>query len=353
MSDILTQEEVEHAVDSVGEVCINRFIITGDWHLNFSKNKEWEVDRFYSLVGELQKVGDSNTILLLSGDIFDKPMPSLDEVKEFYHAIKTLSKTYNDIWLIDGNHERVDNKSTLFDYLPEINFKYFKEPKIMVIDNYNLYLVGHSQLNKLEDLLPERNSILISHFRCDIGIVKEEVDVGMLSDKFDYVIASDIHQHYKPYQNVEYTSQPYSNVYKPKEETGYIELFITEQDFDICYKELDLPDKIKLEMSAEEYIDKQEELKASKHLYKIVITDNVENIEELPIIDNVILSFKPKAYEINEQQEETMKEALQQKGFIDVTDILKKLIREGNNITDEQVIRAGENLIDMIVKGSL
>jgi len=329
-----------------------KYTVTGDIHLNLSKNTEWEVSRFNKYIDVLVENKASSDILVLSGDIFDKPRPLLEEIKLFYEALKKLSKAYKDIFIIDGNHERADVNLTTFDSLPNVYFTYYKCYELKD-EKFTITLLSHSQLHLLKELPTKSNNILISHFRCDVPPhIKEEVDVTYISKNFDYCIASDIHMHYKPYLNIEYTSQPYNTNYKEKEENGYMILGIEDGTYNIEYKSLDLPNKLKLTMTADEYKCKFEELKNNINLYKIVIEDEANNTKDLPINDNIMLSFRPKIY-VDKEQENEIKEEIKSNGFINIPDTLKRLVRDSEEITDEATLRAGENLVNMIVKGDL
>jgi len=326
---------------------INRYIITGDIHLNLSKNEEFERQRFLEFI---DTINQEDGIIVFAGDLFDKAKPTLQEIDLFYQAVETLSFNHQVI-IIDGNHEKVDINTTTFDYLPKYNFTYYTKPTPIKINQKNtLWLLGHSNLDKLKEIeLRDGSNILISHFRCSLGIIKQEVDVNYISKTFDYCIAGDIHQHYKPFENVEYTSQPYNTHYDIKKDNGYIVLTFDIKGYKIEYKQINLANKYKLELTAKEYKDLFSSL--DDNLYKIVIKDIADNVKNLPQRDNIILTYKPDVI-VSDNDIEELKAEIKQSGNIDVVSTLKRLVRNSEELS-ESTLRKGEEIIEYIMKGYL
>jgi len=325
----------------------NRFIITGDIHLDLTKNTEFELNRFKEYINLLDKEAG---VIVFAGDLFNRAKPTLIEIKAFYEAINLLSINHK-IVIIDGNHEKVDKYTTTFDYLPRDKFIYLTAPTVYKYNKVNLWFVGHSHLKDVNTIeLLEGKNLLVSHFRCSLGVIKQEVNVNQISKDFDYVIVGDIHQHYKPFNNVEYTSQPYNTHYDTQKDNGYIVLDLKPRTYKVTYKKVNLPNKYKLELTAKEYLDLFHSF-SKDNLYKITIKDRVDNVKNLSKRDNVLLSFSP-TINIDEGQLDTIKDELRESGNIDVVTTMKRLIRESEEL-NETTLRKGEELVEHIVKGYL
>ena len=203
-------------------------LITGDIHINTSKDEQFEVDRLLGfskvLIATAKKKATKD--IILAGDIFDKANPSLRDIRAFYKFIDALAKKHT-IHLIAGNHEALTSSKkindTIFDYLPADKYTYYKEPTELLIDGLYIRLIGHNALQS--DVTYTSGDVLISHFRSGIKFAEDELDVDKISELYKYTIAGDIHTHYKPKHNIEYTAQPYNNHFgKPDSKNGFISL---------------------------------------------------------------------------------------------------------------------------------
>jgi len=259
-------------------------IITGDIHINLKKYTEFERDRLHKLKTSLMGEVDSSrkNILILNGDILDRSKPTYEEISEFYSFVTELSKYYDEIFVISGNHEETTKEKTLYDYIPEFGFKYIKVGNINV-GNVTLWLVGHPYLDMIDKLQPKNKiNLLISHYRSDIGVADEEVSNSYVSETFDYTILSDIHEKMSPKENIEYTSSPYTINFRGTDLSpfigGYTKVLVDDNSYDVFSKVVSLPNKFKIVIDFEklehlslnslkylkEYIDKT-------HLYKVEV----------------------------------------------------------------------------------
>jgi len=324
-----------------------KIIVTGDIHINFSKNTDWEIDRFIQFINTLKQ--HQADLLVLNGDIFDKPKPSFLEIKYFYYMINELKDFFDKIVVISGNHEDINHKETTFDFLPEKDFVYFKND-VIKHKNFTLYFVSHYKLNEIKDIeVSDKINILFSHFRSSIGMIKQETDVNYISKTFDYTIASDIHLHYKPYDNIEYTSQPYTTAFDIQRDTGFIKLTLEGKTYKVDYiKTNKLPQKIKLNLSVEEYLQVYKSLD-DKNLYKIFISGTTEQLQDLPKPKNVEFQYQTL---LDEEDIEELVEDLKGSGNVDVIDTLFSIVKKSGEL-DEKSIKAGEEILNAIRKGVL
>ena len=236
---------------------MTKIAICGDIHLNLRNPKlfDWERDRFIAVFKTLA-ASDADTVVL-SGDIVDRPKVTLDEISTFYEGINLLNYAGKNVYVIAGNHEVLDKETTTFSHLPEKGYTYLHEPKLLTIEGVDLHLVGHNKIHEIENLQISKKkcSILISHYRSDIGVASEEVDNDYVSKTFSDTILSDIHYRLEPRYNIQYTSSPYGIHYTPKKAYGYITLTINKGDYFTDFVELHLPSKIKLSVNLEDFED--------------------------------------------------------------------------------------------------
>ena len=329
---------------------MTKLLFVSDIHLNLRKNKEWELNRFYELANEISQI--SADLLILGGDIFDKSHPNLDEIAAFYTFIDKVKPFYKQIIVISGNHEDLSSKETCFHKLPQVGFTYieFTERPALITDNVALYFVSHHKIQSIKDIqVSDKANLLFSHIRANIGVVKAEASLSKISKQFDEIILGDIHVPYKPYENVEYCGSPYTIQYENKRDTG---VFLIKLEKGKIKKEFvslaHLPQKIRYDLSVEEYkkilpyLDK-------RNLYKIVLYDNVKNLDDLVIPHNVSIVFNSV---LNEKELEEEVSEIKKVGHIDVIDTLLKLVKT-NEHCDDEVYQAGEKIINEFRRGVL
>ena len=311
-------------------------LFISDIHINLSKNTKWEITRINKLFDILSK--ETYDALILGGDIFDNAKPTLQEIRIFYKNIQKIDKP---IYIIAGNHENIEKYKTTFDYLPEVNFKYFRNEAIS-LEKIDLYFVSHTYKDQLTDLrlqLKNKKNILFSHLRCNVPpYIKEEYDIKFLSNTFDLVILGDIHQPLELFNNVHYPGQPFSSKYTPNVEHQY---FLIDTDtLEITKKELNLPNKILLNLTlkqAKDYIYSPE------NLYKVKITGFIDELKEFKNTKNVIFEKTIKT-SITETEAFTLVD-----NKIDTVELLKKTTKDMYKLSDS-VMQRGEQLLEIITK---
>jgi len=320
-----------------------KIVITGDIHLNLRKNKEFELNRFKRYSEILRDEGGD--WFILNGDIFDLANPNLEEINAFYSFIRNVRFSYNEIKVVSGNHEELSKTKSVFHLLPELYYE-FVENKTFEVEQFALTLLSHHKLDDLKNIALNKKHILVSHLRSNLGVIKEEVDVEYISRFFDYAILSDIHYHYKPYDNVEYTSQPYNTIYDIEKDNGYIVLEIKKDKFSLIYKKVNLPNKIKLELNVDEYKAIYDSLN-DENLYKIILKDNESKFVDLPKKDNVILVLQ------NTTTKSDLKELsdnIVNYKKIDMYDLVYEFVKNSNELNEEQLEYGKKLLEDLKLK---
>jgi len=234
-------------------VVIQKLAIIGDGHIRLPKNKDSveyiEDVRRYDMLHETLVNGNYDSIVFV-GDLFDKARPSLEEIQFVTEFVKDLPN----VIIIDGNHEAVTKNTSTYDYIQIPNTTYMPLDRF-TIGNTSIQTLGYKHLEDYKYV--NKADILLTHFRSNAGIIKEEIPTIELAKKYKDIILGDIHMMYNPLPNVWYTSSPYGLHYQAKKEQyGYIELHVTnDSGYTIKRVELDLPKKIKAQMDIAEYLD--------------------------------------------------------------------------------------------------
>jgi len=248
--------------------------VCGDIHLNLrtASDYDWEVARYLSLMEVL--ANDDSGVVVLSGDIFDKAHATLQEIAVFYEGLSLLVDANKEVIIIDGNHEELDSETTTFDLLPRKGFTRIKV-SYLTFAGVEVWFVGHPHISSITSdvIMPstDKKSILISHYRSDIGVAAEEVDNYLVSLKFDDTILSDIHYRLTPADNIRYTSSPYGIHYTPEKDYGYCQIIINDGDYEIVDVNLKLPSKVKIQCTEQELPTVLDSLDA-QNKYKLAIT---------------------------------------------------------------------------------
>ena len=295
--------------------------VISDAHIKLLLHKEFEANRFTLLINHLiQK--QYNTVYF-NGDLLDSSRPTLEELSFVQRELKRLSET-SEVIIIAGNHEAVDKNTSVYD-LVDLGIKYIP----FGVHNGVAVVSWHELLkNKADDLDAD---VLITHVRSNYGqYIKEEFDIKSLSEKYKLVLLGDIHVKYSPYDNVHYTSSPYSTKFlsPSKDNYGYIEFDGTTFNHVV----LDLPNKIKLECTAKEV---QQTIKSyKKDLVKLVVTGSVIELNALKKIPGV---------EMIKHINQTTAQAVQHK-MIDPFDELCRVVK-----SNEIVSSYNDTLVDTVL----
>jgi len=313
-----------------------------DIHLNLRNNRDWEQSRLLQLFDSIAK--DPCEFVILGGDIFDLPKPSLDEINTFYQAIAKLSDK-KEVILISGNHENLSDTKTVFDYLPKVGFRYI-ETGFLRVPGYDLYFSSHIKCKEIsnvkKDLSSTRINILFSHFRANYGtFIKGEIDVKEVSDLFDYVFVGDIHHLYSPYHNVFYPSSPYGVHFEPSRDYGWYKLNF-DKEFSYVWERLHLPSKILVEATQEEILNGLS--LDDKHKYKVIVKGEPNTkVSNLLVKDPKVSTFDYKPQEISTTEEfDQLLEDLSSHVDEDIVDTIFKLVKATDYVLkkdDEQYLR--------------
>lgn len=256
-----------------------KIALVGDVHLTQSKHKEFEASRFVSLCRTIST--KKYDMVIFMGDLFDKARPSLEEIQLLQLMVAHLNRVGVRTIVLDGNHEAVNKDSSTYDYLRIEGLEYLPYDMI-IVDDVKIHTLGYKNLNKY--ILLPKCDILLSHFRSNFGIIKEEVNTEEIAKKANTVFLGDIHQVYSPLPNVHYTSSPYGiHFSKENHKHGYIELTVDSGTYEFCNVELNLPTKRILDLP----IKACNSIQNKTDLLRIRVTGTSEELESLPKYTNV------------------------------------------------------------------
>lgn len=274
-------------------------------HINCKKTPAFARSRIMGLAEALlEEITPSNSLYIL-GDTFDTSTPSLDDIHLFYSFISKLIQRYTDIRIINGNHD-----ARVLLSLPEVGFKYYHD---ITYDN-DMCFMGWSNIQFTHTL--KKCKLLFTHARCTIPpFIQEEISFELLSKKADLVILGDIHHPANTQSNIHYCYEPSSNTYTThqKNSTGY--LIVNTETLEVTRRHPELPHKELLKFdSMQDYLDAKSLYYKEPNLYKIVITDYIENLKPLGVA-NAIFEYNPRVVveEKPLKEEEELKEIISQR----------------------------------------
>lgn len=254
-----------------------KIALLGDVHLKQSKlYKEFEANRFKLLCKTIS--AKEYDIVIFIGDLLDKARPSLEEIALLTEGLSYIKSRKI---VLDGNHEAVSKSTCTYDYIdiPDLEYQEFTQ---MNIEGVSLFLMGYKRLK--DYLLVPKSDILLSHFRSNFGIIKEEADTESIAKKANTVFLGDIHQRHSPLSNVFYTGSPYGiHFSKEQHKQGYIELEISNKEYKYTYCDLDLPTLVIKDIEAKD----ASTLDPKDNILRVRVKGSSEELEALPNIPNV------------------------------------------------------------------
>lgn len=194
-----------------------KILFTADIHIRLgSKNVpvDWARNRFQMFVDQFAEMQQQADIVILGGDIFDR-LPSMDEVELYFDLVASLKKP---TVIIPGNHEALKKDTTFLSYLKRATHRLNK--LVTIQDDIDSTLLGGDidiiPYNKLKTWAENyqdydfNGRICISHFRAEIPPhVKPEVNLDLFN-RWDVVLAGDLHSYENSQRNILYPGSPYT-----------------------------------------------------------------------------------------------------------------------------------------------
>jgi len=149
-----------------------KFIHISDLHLGRKISNVSLCSLQHEMLDFILRYIDENKIdsLLIAGDIYDKPIPSIEAVNLFDYFLTQLSQKNIPVFIISGNHDSPERLRFAGSILEKNNIHIDKAPdktlqKFTVSDEYgniNIYMLPYVKLPVLSTLFPECKFISIS-----------------------------------------------------------------------------------------------------------------------------------------------------------------------------------------------
>ena len=185
-----------------------KVLFTADLHIKLGQKNvpvNWAINRYKLLFDELESLQEQVDLVVLGGDIFDR-IPTMEELSLYFRLIgKFLVPTI----VYSGNHEALKKNTTFFTSLKEVSKKV--NSNVLVLDDFWTYKdIDFIPYNKLKEEWPNdlNSKILCTHVRGEIPPhVKPEVPLEQF-DKWDVVLAGDLHSYNNSQRNILYPGSP-------------------------------------------------------------------------------------------------------------------------------------------------
>ncbi len=227
-----------------------KLLFTADIHLKLGAKNipvEWAKNRYSLLWKELERLQHKTDIIIIGGDIFDK-LPNMEELELYFDMINHIHKP---CFIIPGNHESVKKATTFLTNLKTVTYNVNKLVNI-IDDFYSTHELDFIPYNKLKQYYPQdidfHNRILITHVRGEIPPhVQPEINLDLL-DRWDVVLAGDLHSYENSQRNILYPGSPLTtSFHRSKVETGVI--ILDTETLDHTFVPLNLPQLLKVSIN--------------------------------------------------------------------------------------------------------
>lgn len=223
-----------------------KILFTADWHIKLGQKNvpiEWQKNRFNSLVEQLNNIHCN--LMVIGGDIFDR-VPTIEELELYFSLVSAIKhKTI----IYSGNHEALKKNTTFLTKLKLVTQAV--NPLVEITDDFltveNMDFIPY---NKLRETWPSfTGDICFSHCRGEIPPhVKPEIDLSLL-DRWELVLAGDLHSHSLSQKNIVYPGSPLTTHFHRNEvETGVVLVDSTSLNWEFI--KLELPQLLRKTVSS-------------------------------------------------------------------------------------------------------
>lgn len=206
-----------------------KVLFTADVHIKLGQKNvpvDWAKNRFRLFIEQFAEMQNSADLVIIGGDIFDK-LPNMDELELYFEFVGSMKKP---TIIYDGNHEATKKGATFLSSLKAVTHRV--NPLVEVVDDYksltgfDLDIIPYC---KLKDFVQNYSDldfhgrILCTHVRGEIPPhVKPEIPLELLN-RWQVVLAGDLHSYENCQQNILYPGSPYTTSFHRQEvETGAI-----------------------------------------------------------------------------------------------------------------------------------
>lgn len=189
-----------------------KVLVSADWHLKLGQKNvpiEWTKRRYSMLFDKLHKLESQVELHVIAGDLFDR-LPNMEELALYFEFI---SGCKIQTIIIPGNHEASKRNTTFLTYLKDVTKTI--NPLVEIIDEYwclkqfDIDIIPYNRLKEFEkDPKEFQGKVLFTHVRGDIlPHVKAEINLELL-DRWEVVLAGDLHSYENSQRNILYPGSP-------------------------------------------------------------------------------------------------------------------------------------------------
>ena len=232
-----------------------KILFSADVHIKLGQKNvplPWAKNRFQMFVEQFAEMQTSADLVIIGGDVFDR-LPTMDEVELYFDFVESFTKP---TLIYPGNHEMLKKDTTFLSNLKKSTHRL--NPLVSVVDDYYEncgFGVDIIPYNKLKDFEKNgcalNNKILCTHVRGEIPPhVKPELDLALF-DRWNIVLAGDLHSYENSQRNILYPGSPYTtSFHRSRVDTGAILLDVDSLEHQ--WLKFNLPQLIKRTIAADE-----------------------------------------------------------------------------------------------------
>lgn len=211
-----------------------KILFTADVHIKLGQKNvptDWAKNRFRLFIEQFAEMQNSADIVIVGGDVFDR-LPTMDEVELYFDFVASFTKP---TVIYPGNHEMLKKDTTFLTNLKRATHRL--NPLVTVCDEIRSDLLGgdidiipYNHLKQWADNYQDydfHGRVLCTHVRGEIPPhVKPEVPL-QLFDRWQVVLAGDLHSYENSQRNILYPGSPYTtSFHRSHVDTGAILLDI-------------------------------------------------------------------------------------------------------------------------------
>lgn len=234
-----------------------KILFTADIHIKLGQKNvpvEWARNRFQMFIDQFAEMQKQADLIIIGGDVFDK-LPNTEEVELYFDLVASFTKP---TVIYAGNHEALKKDTTFLTHLKKATHRL---NKLVTIQDDYWYNAGFDvdiiPYNKLRDFVDNYSTldfhgkILCTHVRGEIPPhVKPEIPLHLL-DRWQVVLAGDLHSYENSQRNILYPGSPYTtSFHRHHVDTGAI--LLDYDTLDHVWLKFKLPQLIKKTITAEE-----------------------------------------------------------------------------------------------------
>ena len=187
-----------------------KILFSADHHIKVGQKnvpREWQINRYKMLFDKLHDLEQECDVHIMGGDIFDS-VPKPVELGLYFDFISECSIP---TIIYDGNHEATKKGHTFMEFLVSASTKLNNNVHIVqgIEEHYNIDFIPYTHLKKF-DPKDFKNKILCTHVRGEIKPhVVPEIDLDLFN-RWDVVLAGDLHSYSNSQRNILYPGSPLS-----------------------------------------------------------------------------------------------------------------------------------------------